>query len=742
MASQPPSKGTGSYTKAGERTAVTDYRNAARRYAEVNMWGTHDQREQLVSRFAERAIAEWRRRKLAGEKNWPKREQELLMRRIMVEIENGIPPSNIASGPPRVEDSSSFGAQGNVPPSLPPASQGNPLVSGDDKTKISAMRTRGKNDSQVISKLKENIWDSEADKEHLHKVYAEGKVKAFTRRLAKAGGQTVPRPSRKEEDETLADIIRAFGPRRLPADFRPFINGSRFIPGSEAEKAYLENQRLPAPPAGGGPLHATRVPHHMASETYPQGYDEEGEESDTDYEDFPISNSSDVENKRKNRVHPTGRGHGAAQERRPTMPIPQPTTGGRGTGRRVTRQRHRKDSDSSEHSDYDDPNYPTRRRLRPVPATETSPGLMGQFPLSSNVDNGFRSRSLQAGRGLDNPSSQQHENRAQPSALEGRRAVGHSPRHGAQAQQPHIEDDQRGWQPDLGDPLYYDPHAHSGTDSQVRTPLRAGSYNIQGPRAPSPFRGYSADASGESDPDHEKPKSRQPSLPAGGGSPGLMGQSPLSSNAGNGSRSRSPTRASSYDLRGPGAPPASGISTPNSIDLQRSRNASQSPAGRSANSQNPSRAGSNASVSASPSDSMSRLPATRSSRNPSTAGSPGQGFGGSPLGQKVNSPQPSVGAHYQGTTNMPFRPSASPAASTPAATTPPIRQGTPPLRQARPTTPSGPTSTPRNTTPHRNPAPPTVAPATGATRGQGTGGAPHGSGNQGPANKNAKKTGK
>jgi len=427
------------------------------------------------------------------------------------------------------------------------------------------------------------------------------------------------------------------------------------------------------------------------------------------------------------------------------------------------------------------------------------------FPPGSRAEKAFLAgrrsqapvQSPQAGHGLDNPSSQQHENRAQPSALQGGRAVGHNPRHGAQAQQPHIQDDQLDWRPDPGDVLYYNPSTPSDTGRQVQNPLRAGSDDIQGPGAPpfsgrmglTPFRGNSEDASGESDP--ENPRSRQPSLAAGGGLPNIAGQSPLG-------RGRATSKASSGFYDDPGAPGATGVSSPASSDLRDSpqmpdhvsSRQSNSPvqgqsSARHAESLDPgytgkgkspmvphnlaagqtrsrSSSGSNQSPieipalgggsplrweknpfssksTQQPSGSMPKPQAKKSKNVTHAAGSPGQGFVGSPPSAAFGSPPPSSSAPRREVSreisNLSLRQSASPAASTPAATTPPIRQGTPRVQQARPTTPSGPTSAPRDTTPHRNPAPHTVAPVTGAGRGQGTGGAPRGSGNQGPAKK-------
>jgi len=468
-------------------------------------------------------------------------------------------------------------------------------------------------------------------------------------------------------------------------------------------------------------------------------------------------------------------------------------------------------------------------------------------------------QSPQAGRELDNPSSQQHENQAQPSALQGGRAVEHSPRHGAQAQQPHTEDDQDGWQAASGDELY-------NLGSQGRTPLRAGSLDPQGPGAPpfsgrtglTPFSGDSVDASGESDPEH--PRTRQPSPATGGGLPNVVGQSPL--RGGVDPRCRAASNASSLGssrnrmhTHGPSvSPPAvarqihseksnspldkgpSPILTPNAqhMEYEIARHAAErgepyqdqdswmeqmrllgSPSDQGHTREGlaplfpqnlaagqvhsrPSTSESNQSFGGGALGSRTNTPAPGTTRQPSgsmlkpqakksrnvthAASSPGQGFIGSPPSAASGSPPP---LRRREISNVPLRPSASPAPSTPVVTTPPIRQGTPrvqqaratttpgptsaprdttphhnpavstpaattprvrqgtpPLRQARPATPSGPTSTPRNTTPHRNPAPPTVTPATGVGRGQGPGGAPHGSGNQGPANKNAKKTGK
>ncbi|KAI4944274.1 hypothetical protein J4E91_008831 [Alternaria rosae] len=633
----------------------------------------------------------------------------------------GLPAARASAAKnPAQQSSFSAGAQRNIPSSLPSVSQANPStvpltrdLSKAETTKVNDIRWQEKNVSKKIADQVENVWNSKAEKDRFPGVYSEGMVKVYIPRLIKAGGGSAKRMTVDEKDKALADIIETFGPKKLPVDFRPFLKGRGFAKGSLAEKAYLDGRR---------------------SETPVQSSQAQGE--------------------------------------------------------------------------------------------------------------------------VGSHSSRRHEHRAQTSAPQGGRAVEHSPRRGAQAQQPHIQDGHPEdlWQPDSDDELYHNPEEPPGTGRHGRTPATAyrdpgapgptgpagstprsvNSLQSDGTRAPVGARGTSG---GPDRHDHSRAASRSgsegywnPGAPGYTGissptssdlrqSPRIAGQSPVECDVDRRGRSQAASEvrfpASSRDRWHTNEPSASppavarhiysnkGNSpfdrapspmplTPNTqymedkIEKEAEKRGEKykdleswgkSLMGQSGNPSDqghtsggraplvpqnlaagrihsrPSTSGSNQSSGGGAFASQTNTPAPgttqhsgsmpkpltkKSTADMRAAGSPGQSFGGSSLGQEVNSPQPSVGAVHQRSSSIAMRPSASPAASTPAVTTPLVRQATPPLQQARPTNTPGPTGAPHNTTPHRDPAPRTVAPATGAGRSQVTGGAPHGAGNQGPANKPAK----
>lgn len=550
--------------------------------------------------------------------------------------------SHAAAQNPARQSNYSTGAQESMPPSLPRASQvnrptnrpANSTLSKDDEKRLKHARrlARGEWEKSATKFAVSINWGTHDQREELVRRFVEQATEFWEAEKNKGKARVIL--DKFHQETMVRKIMGDITGRRQASNFTPRPPAAGNSSSSGVQGNTVPPRGLQALATGESRVPVTRLPN------VPPQYDSpRREEDDTDYENFPISDSSDIKKKRENRAPLVGRGRGAAHGQTPTIPIPQPTTGGRGTtSRRVTHQRFREDSDSDHAGLYDGPNDdPPRRRRRPVPATAgSSPDLMGQSPLSRSADNGLRSRA----------------------------------------------------------------------------PTRAGSYDYVDPGAPAfsgrtgltPFRGNSEDAVWEIDSEYENPRSRQPSLAAGGGSANVTGQPPLS-------RGRATSNASPKMYEDPGAPPASGISSPTSSDMQRSpRIASQSPAGRGVNSQSRSRAGSNASNSAPPSGPMSRLLAKTSSRDLSTAGSPGRSFVGSPLGQEGNSPQ---GALRQRSSSIPMRAGTSPLPSTPSGNTPHSRQGTPNLQQTRP--------------------------VTGAGTGQVTRGAPLGSGNQGPAKKNAKK---